>query len=73
MKDEAQLGSYKLLIDRNGDFVTEISLVPESSVDSLKISETDRLLLRAAIRVFSREIHDLHRKVEKELATVIAT
>jgi len=73
MNDDAQLGAYRLLVDKKGDFVTEISGVPEESVDSLRLSDNDRLMLKAAIRVFNREIHDLHRKIEKELQTIIIT
>lgn len=73
MRDDAQLGCYRLLVDKNGDLVVEVSTVPEDSLNDLKLSDNDKLLLKAAIRVFNRQRDDLHKKVEYELATVVST
>lgn len=73
MSDDAQLGCYRLLIERGGNFVTEISAVPEKSIDSLQLTVNDKQMIKAAIRVFNREIQDLHKKLEAELATILCT
>ena len=63
---EGNLISFKLLLDRGGVVVTELSGVPEK--DLHKIFKGDDLkLMRTLIRICSEKLQPLHNHIENEL------
>lgn len=63
---EGNLISFKLLIDRGGVVVTELSGVPEKELH--KIFKGDDLkLMRTLIRICSEKLEPLHNHIENEL------
>jgi hypothetical protein len=63
---EGNLISFKLLLDRGGVVVTELSGVPEKELH--KIFKGDDLqLMRTLIRICNEKLQPLHNHIENEL------
>ena len=63
---EGNLISFKLLVDRGGVVVTEISGVPDKDLN--KIFKGDELILvRTLLRLCNEKLQPLHSQLEEEL------
>ena len=65
-KNEANLVSFKVLLTRNNDIVTEFSMLPEDMVDEIfPLDERD--LIKTILRKGKHKLGDLHNFFQREL------
>jgi len=65
---EANLISWKLVIDSDNKLVTEISSFPEEEIH--RFQKDDRLVILKAIQEAKLALEPLHKKIEVELDAV---
>ena len=65
---EANLISWKLVIDSDNKLVTEISSFPEEEIH--RFQKDDRLVILKAIQEAKLALEPLHKKIEVELDSV---
>ena len=65
---EANLISWKLVIDSDNKLVTEISSFPEEEIH--RFQEADRLVILNAIKEAKTALEPLHKKIEMQLDAV---
>ena len=65
---EANLISWKLVIDSDNKLVTEISSFPEEEIH--RFQKDDRLVILKAIQEAKITLEPLHKKIEVELDSV---
>ena len=65
-KNEANLVSFKVLLTRNNDIVTEFSMLPENMVDEV-FPLDDRPLMKTIIRNGKAKLENLHDYFQREL------
>jgi hypothetical protein len=65
---EANLISWKLVIDSNNKLVTEMSSFPEKEIH--RFQKEDRLVILKAIKEAKTALEPLHKKIETELNAV---
>ena len=66
---EANLISWKLVIDSDNKLVTELSSLPEEEIK--RFQKEDRLVILKAIQEAKIALEPLHKKIEVELDAVI--
>jgi hypothetical protein len=65
-KNEANLVSFKVLLTRNNDIVTEFSMLPEEMVDEIfPLDERD--VIKTILRNGKIKMGDLHNFFQREL------
>ena len=65
-KNEANLVSFKVLLTRNNDIVTEFSMLPEDMVDEIfPLDERD--VIKTILRNGKYKLGDLHNYFQREL------
>ena len=65
-KNEANLVSFKVLLTRNNDIVTEFSMLPEDMVDEIfPLDERD--VIKTILRNGKAKLGDLHNYFQREL------
>ena len=65
---EANLISWKLIIDSNNKLVTEMSSLPEKEIH--RFQKEDRLVILNAIKEAKIALEPLHKKIEAQLNAV---
>jgi len=65
-KSEANLVSFKVLLTRNNDIVTEFSMLPEDMVDEI-FSPDERDVIKTILRNGKTKMGDLHNFFQREL------
>tara|TARA_Y100001963_G_C6783851_1_gene451397 strand:- start:2112 stop:2324 length:213 start_codon:yes stop_codon:yes gene_type:complete len=65
---EANLISWKLVIDSENKLVTELSSFPEKEIE--RFQKEDRLVILKAIQEAKLALEPLHKKIEVELDSV---
>jgi len=64
---EGNLLSFKLLIDRKGKIVTELSGLPEDEINNIFKDEYTRSYIRTLIREGHNKLDTLHAYLEQQL------
>ena len=65
-KNEANLVSFKVLLTRNNDIVTEFSMLPEDMVDEIfPLDERD--IIKTILQNGKHKMGDLHNFFQREL------
>lgn len=70
---EGNILSFRILINRSGDLVTELSGVPDKDLNKCFKNENDLLLVRKIIREAKPKLEKLHSFLESELDSMITT
>jgi hypothetical protein len=65
-KSEANLVSFKVLLTRNNDIVTEFSMLPEDMVDEI-FPPDERDVIKTILRNGKIKMGDLHNFFQREL------
>jgi len=65
-KSEANLVSFKVLLTRNNDIVTEFSMLPEDMVDEI-FPPDERDVIKTILRNGKLKMGDLHNFFQREL------
>lgn len=65
-KPEGNLISFKLLVDRGGVVVTELSGIPDRELHKV-FKGNDLVLVRTLLRLCNQKLEPLHRQLEQEL------
>ena len=65
-KNEANLVSFKVLLTRNNDIVTEFSMLPEDMVDEI-FPPDERDVIKTILRNGKLKMGDLHNYFQREL------
>tara|TARA_R110000744_G_scaffold120829_1_gene225085 strand:+ start:114 stop:326 length:213 start_codon:yes stop_codon:yes gene_type:complete len=65
---EANLISWKLIIDSNNKLVTEMSSLPEKEIH--RFQKDDRLVILKALKEAKIALEPLHKKIEAQLDAV---
>lgn len=65
---EANLISWKLVIDSDNKLVTELSIFPENEIQ--RFQKEDRLVILKAIQEAKLALEPLHKKIEIQLDAV---
>jgi len=65
-KNEANLVSFKVLLTRNNDIVTEFSMLPEDMVDEI-FPPDERDVIKTILRNGKIKMGDLHNFFQREL------
>ncbi len=65
-KSEANLVSFKVLLTRNNDIVTEFSMLPEDMVDEI-FPPDERDVIKTILRNGKLKMGDLHNYFQREL------
>ena len=65
-KSEANLASFKVLLTRNNDIVTEFSMLPEDMVDEI-FPPDERDVIKTILRNGKLKMGDLHNYFQREL------
>ena len=65
---EANLISWKLVIDSNNKLVTEMSSLPEKEIH--RFQKDDRLVILKALKEAKIALEPLHKKIEAQLDAV---
>jgi len=65
---EGNLISFKLLINRNGDLLTEVSMLPKNKINKV-FKKEDAPLIYKAISEAEIKLKNLHDYLEKEIST----
>lgn len=65
-KNEANLVSFKVLLTRNNDIVTEFSMLPEDMVDEI-FPPDERDVIKTILRNGKLKMGDLHNFFQREL------
>ena len=63
---EANLVSFKVLLTRNNEIVTEFSMLPENMVDEI-FPKDERDLIKSILRNGKTKLGDLHAFFQREL------
>ena len=65
-KSEANLVSFKVLLTRNNEIVTEFSILPENMVDEI-FPKDERDVIKSILRNGKTKLGDLHNFFQREL------
>ncbi len=65
-KSEANLVSFKVLLTRKNEIVTEFSILPENMVDEI-FPKDERDLIKSILRNGKTKLGDLHSFFQREL------
>jgi len=65
-KPEGNLISFKLLVDRGGVVVTELSGIPDKDMSKV-FKGNDLVLMRTLLRLCNDKLRPLHSQLEQEL------
>lgn len=65
-KSEANLVSFKVLLTRNNEIVTEFSMLPEDMVDEI-FPKDERDVIKTILRNGKHKLGDLHNFFQREL------
>jgi len=65
-KKEGNLISFKLLLDRGGVVVTELSGIPDKDLSKVFKGE-ELVFMRTLLRLCNERLQPLHRELEEEL------
>ena len=65
-KQEGNLISFKLLVDKGGVVVTELSGIPDKDMSKV-FKGDDLVLMRTLLRLCNTKLQPLHSQLEKEL------
>lgn len=65
-KEEGNLISFKLLLDRGGVVVTELSGIPDKELSKV-FKGDDLVLMRTLLRLCNEKLQPLHRQLEEEI------
>ena len=65
-KQEGNLISFKLLVDKGGVVVTELSGIPDKDISKV-FKGDDLVLMRALLRLCNDKLQPLHSQLEQEL------
>jgi len=68
---EGNLISYKVIITKSGNIVTEFSMLPESKIDAI-FDKDDIPIVRKVISESKSKILNLHEHLEKEVEALLA-
>tara|TARA_B000000557_G_C20727171_1_gene422658 strand:- start:163 stop:384 length:222 start_codon:yes stop_codon:yes gene_type:complete len=63
---EGNIISFKLLLDRGGVVVTELSGIPERELSKI-FKDDDLILMRTLLRLCNEKLQPLHSQLEEEL------
>jgi hypothetical protein len=63
---EGNIISFKLLLDRGGVVVTELSGIPERELSKI-FKDDDLVLMRTLLRLCNEKLQPLHSQLEEEL------
>tara|TARA_B110000858_G_scaffold168716_1_gene197364 strand:- start:270 stop:494 length:225 start_codon:yes stop_codon:yes gene_type:complete len=66
---EANIISFSVLINTEGDVVTELSGIPDKDLSKV-FSHEDAILMRQIIRFAKTKLEDLHEDIEAELQAI---
>ena len=69
MRSEANIASFRILIDSRGNLVTEISGLPYDEISSI-FKDEDAVLIRKIVRESRIKFTKLHNYLENELAAL---
>jgi len=69
VKSEANLASFRILIDSRGNLVTEISGLPYDEISSI-FKDEDAFLIRKIVKESRIKFTKLHNYLENELAAL---
>ena len=64
---ESRVCGFNIILDTNGNLVTEEATVKESDIDKLELKEKDKEIIKSVLRVFKRQAVGMHYAIEKEL------
>tara|TARA_R100000988_G_C3908331_1_gene120772 strand:- start:403 stop:624 length:222 start_codon:yes stop_codon:yes gene_type:complete len=69
-KQEANLVSWKLIIDNKNQLVTEMSYLPEKDIINI-FKKGDRENLISALRIVKGKVKHLHKEIEEHLNSLM--
>jgi len=69
-KSEANLVSFKILLTRKNEIVTEFSMLPEDEVDNI-FPVADRAAIKLILKNGNLKLKDLHAFFQRELNSLL--
>lgn len=69
-KSEANLVSFKILLTRKNEIVTEFSMLPEDEVDNI-FPVADRAAIKLILKNGNLKLKDLHTFFQRELNSLL--
>ena len=69
-KNEGTIIGFRILIDREGNLVSEKTELPSSAIPKVFRDKGDQKIIRTAMRKVKQDIDKLHSAIEEEISAI---